>query len=57
MKKVLTLIAIVLFAINGSAQETTAKEKTKSETKSKADSKKSDKKIVKAEGKKCCSKK
>jgi hypothetical protein len=57
MKKVLTLIAIVLFAFNSSAQETTTKEKTKSETKSKADTKKSDKKVVKAEGKKCCSKK
>lgn len=60
MKKILTVLTIVLFTINASAQDTKAtakEEKAKCEAKCKAEGKKCDKKMAKADGKKCCAKK
>ena len=58
MNKVITLLAIVLFSINASAQEVkpTAKGTAKKE-KCKTEDKKCDKKTAKTEEKKCCAKK
>lgn len=56
MKKIMTVLAIAIFAINASAQEKpVAKEKAKTECK--VEAKKCDASMAKSEGKKCCAKK